>query len=84
MFTVYVIRNGSGKIYIGQTKDWKKRLMRHNGVLVSKARSYTKINKGSWEIIYREEYNTMQEAVRREKYLKSHHGRDWLKNKLGR
>ena len=71
-------------MYIGQTSDFDKRLLRHHGVLRSKARSYTKINRGTWRLIYKEEYNTGQEALKREEYLKSHHGRDWLRKILGR
>lgn len=75
MFYVYVLKDEqSGKIYTGQTADPEKRLLRHNGELKSKARSYTKINK--------EEYTTRSEVLLREKYLKSHIGRDWLKNKI--
>lgn len=84
MFTVYVIKNDSRKIHIGQTSNLDKRLLRHNGVLGSNSRSYTKINKGVWKVVYQEKYNTRQEVIKREKFLKSHVGRDWLKNKLGR
>lgn len=83
MFTVYVINNDSGKIYIGQTSNLDKRLLRHNGVLRSNTRSYTRINKGSWRVVYQEKYNTRQEAIKREKFLKSHVGRDWLRRVLG-
>lgn len=59
MFTVYVIQNQtSGKMYVGQTADIAKRMARHNGILPSKQRSYTSINKGVWEIVYKEEYGT--------------------------
>ena len=80
MYFVYVIKNEKHKIYIGQTNDLEKRLMRHNGLLASKPKSYTKINKGKWEIVNKEDYKTRYEALKREKYLKSHIGRDWLNN----
>lgn len=85
MYYVYVIQNEKDKIYIGQTNNLEKRLGRHNGVFVSKARSYTKINKGKWNVVYNEEVGSRQEAIQREKYLKSHVGRDWLRqNIMGR
>ncbi|MDD5415852.1 MAG: GIY-YIG nuclease family protein [Candidatus Daviesbacteria bacterium] len=85
MYSVYVIKSKTtGKIYIGQTGNLESRLARHNGLLPSKIKSYTKINKGPWNVVYKEEYNTRQEALKREKYLKSHIGRDWLKNILVR
>lgn len=82
MFYVYVIKNDFDKIYIGQTINLDKRLLRHNGALKSKNRSYTKINNGVWKAIYKETYNTRQEAIKRERYLKSHSGRDWLRRKI--
>lgn len=83
MFYVYVIKSEStGKIYIGQTSNLEKRIARHNGLLPSRSKSYTKINKGPWNIIFEENYKSRIEAITREKYLKSHIGRDWLKNKI--
>lgn len=82
MFCVYVIKNQKNKIYIGQTVHIEERLKRHNGILKSKQGSYTKINKGEWKVVYQENYNTRQEVIKREKFLKSHVGRNWLKNGL--
>lgn len=85
MFTVYVIRSQStGKIYIGQTLDLTKRLARHNGFLPVKKTSFTARNKGPWMIVYKKNYDSRKEALKREKYLKSHHGRNYLKELLGR
>ena len=83
MYYVYVIKNDRSKIYIGQTADLEKRLERHNDKNSRKLRSYTSINKGPWKLIYKEEFETRKKAIEREKYLKSHIGRDWLKLKLG-
>lgn len=80
MFWVYVIKNENNKIYIGQTSDLSKRLKRHNNILINSKKSYTSKNKGNWEVIYKEEFNTRKEALKIEKYLKSHHGRNWLKH----
>lgn len=85
MFNVYVLQNSvSKKIYIGQTNDLETRVKRHNGLLPNKQNSYTAINKGlgSWVVIYKEEYDSRQEVLKRENYLKSHAGRDWLKKML--
>lgn len=79
MYYVYVIQNENNTIYIGQTDNIEKRLLRHNGVLLSKTRSYTKIHKGHWKIVYKEILEPRSSAIMREKYLKSHIGRDWLK-----
>jgi len=82
MYCVYVIQNDKGKIYIGQTENLGKRLQRHNQELPTKSRSYTKINKGIWKIIYKEEYNTRIEAIHREKELKTYRGRMFIKNQI--
>lgn len=79
MFSVYAIYN-SGKIYIGYTSDLCTRLQRHNGILKNKNSSYTSKNKGFWELIYKEEFKTRQEAINREKELKSFRGREFIRS----
>lgn len=79
-YFVYVIRSEySGKIYIGQTDNLELRLRRHNGTLPDNKRSYTRLNKGPWKVVYQEVFSTRSEDIKREKYLKSHHGRDWIR-----
>ena len=81
MFDVYVIRNSiKDKIYIGHTSDLNNRLKRHNGILKNKSKSFTSRNKGIWSLIHKEEFTTRQEAVIREKQLKSYRGRKFIKN----
>lgn len=83
MFTVYVVQSEtSAKIYIGQTENLDKRLKRHNEELPIKKKSYTYKNKGKWNLVYKEEFQTRKEAVKREKYLKSFRGRQFIRNKI--
>ena len=83
MFYVYVIKSDSSdKIYIGQTSDLEKRLKQHNDPL-NDFSEYTKHNKGPWELIYKEEVATRSEALKRERFLKSGKGRNFLKLLLG-
>ncbi len=83
MYTVYVIQNEqTGKIYIGQTADLAKRLLRHNGVLPNKKTAYTQVNKGTWQCVYSELFATRAEAMRRERALKSSRGRNFLREKI--
>jgi len=82
MFYVYVIRNNDGKIYIGYTADLEKRLLRHNGTLKNKKKSFTYKNKGPWKIVHIETFDNRAEAVKREKQLKSSRGRNFIKNLL--
>jgi putative endonuclease len=79
MFYVYVIKNQNDKIYIGQTANLKLRLERHNGLLKNKKTSFKSLNKGVWEIIYKEEFNSRKEALNREKELKSFRGREFIR-----
>ncbi len=65
-------------MYIGQTKNLSARLMLHNNKEFKKG--YTTKFAGNWEIIYSEEKETRQEALKREKQLKSFRGREFIKN----
>ena len=60
--------------YIGQTQDLKTRINQHNS---GKTKS-TSVYK-PFDLVYFEVFNTREEAVKREKYLKSGSGREFLK-----
>ncbi len=79
MFFIYVLRNiETNKRYIGHTSDLKRRIDEHNTSNLNPKR-YTKKIPGPWELIYKEEYSARSQAMRREKFLKSGQGREWLK-----
>jgi len=40
---------------------------------------YTYKQKGPWQLIHKEKYSTRGEAMKREKFLKSGRGREWIK-----
>ncbi|MBI2454146.1 MAG: GIY-YIG nuclease family protein [Parcubacteria group bacterium] len=73
---VYILKSVSyKKTYTGSTADLERRLTEHNAgwsVFSSRYRP--------WVIVYREEYPTLEEARKREKYLKSSAGRRFIKN----
>jgi putative endonuclease len=74
MFTVYVLRSKTtGRFYTGSTSDLGRRLDEHNAEVSASTK-----HRGPWELIYREDYGTRLEAVRRERELKSGKGRDEL------
>ena len=78
MYTVYVLRSeSSGKLYIGQTGNFPKRLSEHHA---GTAR-YTR-GRGPWQLVHTEEFSTRALAMRREKFLKSGKGREELKGLL--
>jgi putative endonuclease len=74
MFFVYVLLSEeTGRRYAGMSSDPKKRLLQHNA-------GYTKSTKAYWPWVkvYSESFETLPEAVNREKYLKSGVGREYL------
>lgn len=80
MYYVYVIKSlVNGRHYTGSTNDLVRRIEEHN----SGQTKYTRLTR-PFELIYKEVYNTSLEAKRRERFLKSGKGREFLKAILGR
>jgi len=81
-YYVYAILCRNMAIYIGQTQDLQQRWQQHRD---GTAADYTRQN-GAWKIIHYEMYGSREEAVLREKHLKTGFGRKWLKRewKAGR
>ena len=76
MITVYAILSEiNGEIYVGISQDADKRLTEHNA---GKNR-YTKGLK-PWKNLYRELQPDWESARKREKYLKSGVGKEFLKS----
>jgi len=76
MIQVYVLVSGlDGTLYIGMTNNLERRINEHNS---GKNRS-TK-HKIPLKLLFSESYNTYKEARKREKYLKSGSGREYIKN----
>lgn len=75
MFFVYVLYSSSfDKIYVGFTSDLENRFKSHNEL---SKKGWT-IRFRPWEIVYTEEFQEKQDAMRREKQLKSAAGRDFI------
>ena len=74
-FTVYVLRSKkSGKRYVGITaKDPEERLRQHN----EGASTWTRGHR-PFELVYQEIFANKAEALKRERELKSGHGREFL------
>ena len=79
MWKVYVISSlTSGKLYVGMTEDTIRRLIEHNA-----GRSKFTSGHTPWKLIYSEEIGQdINEARKREKYLKSAAGKRFLKRKV--
>jgi putative endonuclease len=78
MVYVYVIESlRDQRWYTGMALNAELRLKEHNA-------GKSKHTKGHmpWKIIYTEEHPDWATARVREKYLKTSHGKQWLRNKL--
>ena len=75
MYYTYVLYSEKyNEIYVGQTNNVKSRLTKHNAGLVRSTKRYI-----PWSLIHIEEFITRAEAMKREKSLKSHQGRKFIR-----
>ena len=80
MYHVYVIQSEKDKqFYTGFARDLQNRLREHNAGRVSSTKERV-----PFELIYYEGCLNEQDALAREKYLKSGMGKRYLKNRLKR
>jgi len=78
MYYVYIIESiKNSELHIGYTSDLKKRIREHNQGENESTRRYL-----PWQPIYYEACLNMQDAKRREKYLKTSQGRRLIKRRL--
>jgi len=63
--------------YIGFTKNFKLRFEQHNNGFIESTRI-----KGPFKLIYYEACLDQSDASKREKYLKTYHGKMFLKRRL--
>ena len=77
-FYVYILHSWSKEfIYIGYSEDLKKRVNSHNKGENKSTKAYVPL-----ELIHYEAYKNMQDAKRRELYLKSNKGKTTLMTML--
>ncbi len=75
MATVYILKSESRLItYVGSTTDINRRLQEHNSGKNTFTRRYI-----PWVVVYTEEFENLQTARKRERYLKSAAGRRFIK-----
>ena len=74
----YVLLCSNNSLYRGYTNDLDKRLEQHKS---GKGAKYTRMHKPI-KIVYSEQFDTKEEAMKRERYFKSVVGRKWLAEKL--
>ena len=75
MFTVYILQNDlTNKYYIGFTNNFERRESEHN-----RGQTKSTKRKGKWRLVYKEEFKTRIEAIKREKQIKSYKGGNGFK-----
>lgn len=77
MYSVYVLRNNNENVYKGMTNNLPQRLREHK-----KGKTTTTRRMKDIELVYTEEYDTFDDARRRELYFKTAAGKRFLK-KMG-
>ena len=74
-YIVYVIKSEEGFRYTGMTEDLERRIEEHN----SKSKSFWTKRGSNWKMIYTKEFDTKNEALKYERWMKSGHGKKLLK-----
>ena len=78
MFYAYVIRSIKFNYYYkGHCENLEVRLSQHNSGVTISIRKYV-----PFEIVYFEQFETREQAIKRERYFKTAAGRRFLKSKL--
>ena len=78
MFYTYVLQSEKdGKFYAGYTKDLDLRFEQHQKGYVESTK-----NRRPFKLIYYEACLEQADALKREKYLKTHYGKMFLGNRL--
>jgi putative endonuclease len=76
MFYVYVLQS-KDRFYVGYTDNLKRRFKEHNTGKNIATKAYV-----PWTLIFYEAYLEQEDALRREKYLKTTQGRQALRRML--
>ena len=80
MFYAYVLRSKkNNKLYTGHTEDLGRRILEHN--TRNDKTKFSCVN-GPWELMFFETFNTRSDAMKREKFLKTGKGREYIREKI--
>ncbi len=78
MWYTYILQSRNNSLYVGVTNDLKRRFQEHNDGIGGK---YTQDNRPH-KLIFYEAHTSKKDACAAEKFFKSGHGREVLKDKL--
>ena len=68
VYSVYILRNTEGRLYIGQTSDLELRLRRHN-----EGKAFWTKGRGPWQLIHSENFTTRSAAMTQRDLQRLHH-----------
>ncbi len=78
MWYVHILESEAGEfLYVGITNNLRRRLELHNGGKVSGT-----LHRKPYKAIYYEAHTNKYDAAKREKFLKSGWGKNWIKRTL--
>jgi len=77
MHYVYILQMSDGKLYSGYTNNLEQRFEQHNKGQVPSTK-----HKRPLKLIYFEGCIDQEDAIRRERYFKTHYGKMFLKSRL--
>ncbi|MFH6604661.1 GIY-YIG nuclease family protein [Maribacter algicola] len=76
-YYVYVLKSiDFGRNYVGFTRNVEKRLRQHNSGKTKSTKPYV-----PWRILFIETFEIKEDALAREKFLKTGKGREYIKNR---
>ena len=80
-FTYVIISEPTGETYVGQTEDVRRRIVEHNDPDNHRT-LHTKRRLGPWIVGYWETHNSRAEAMKRERFLKTGKGLEWIRENI--
>lgn len=77
MFYVYFLKSlKNNDLYVGSTENLENRILLHNAGRVKSTQFYK-----PWKLLGYEAYNSRSEAVKKERFFKSHQQKELLKKR---
>ena len=78
---MYIVENGAGRFYVGQTENLECRVAEHNDPSHNE-RKYTTKHAGPWTLVWHEEHTDRASAMARERQIKGMKSARWIRETL--
>ncbi|MCP4249066.1 MAG: GIY-YIG nuclease family protein [bacterium] len=80
-YSVYIVENPAGRLYVGQTEDLARRIEQHNDP-AHNPKKFTTRHAGPWTLVWHEEYADRASAMARERSIKGMKSSRWIREHL--